>query len=125
MLRQLGIFKTFAGTPTPQSRDALKKISAVGNDGDSIESLVDWPEFYSMIDNLYGDFHARLIAKYPGSFNDKEQQIIVLLKAGFSTKGIGVLTEQSSATIYTRKSVIRKKLGTPENGDIVAGVEAI
>ncbi len=125
LLRQLGIFKTFAGTPTPQSRDALKKISAVGNDGDSIESLVDWPEFYSMIDNLYGDFHARLIAKYPGSFNDKEQQIIVLLKAGFSTKEIGVLTEQSSATIYTRKSVIRKKLGTPENGDIVAGVEAI
>ena len=125
LLRQLGIFKTFAGTPTPQSRDALKKISAVGNDGDSIETLVDWPEFYSMIDNLYGDFHARLIAKYPGTFNDKEQQIIVLLKAGFSTKEIGVLTEQSSATIYTRKSVIRKKLGAPENGDIVAGVEAI
>lgn len=125
LLRQLGIFKTFAGTPTPQSRDALKKISTVGNDGSSIESLVDWQDFYSMIDNLYDGFHAKLVDRYPGMFNDKEQQIIVLLKAGFSTKEIGVLTEQSSATIYTRKSVIRKKLGTLENGDFIAQIDAL
>lgn len=124
LLRQLGIFKTFAGTPTPQSRDALKKISAAGGGDGAIETLVDWPEFYSMIDNLYDGFHARLIKKYPDTFNDKEQQIIVLLKAGFSTKEIGVLTEQSSATIYTRKSVIRKKLTTPENGDFIAQLDA-
>lgn len=123
LLRQLGIFKTFAGIPTQQSRDALRKISAAGNGGVTIESLVDWPEFYSMIDNLYDGFHARLIKKYPDTFNDKEQQIIVLLKAGFSTKEIGVLTEQSSATIYTRKSVIRKKLAVPENGDIIARID--
>ena len=119
LLRQLGIFRTFAATPTPHSRDALKKISSVGNDKDAIESLVDWPEFYSMIDNLYDGFHAKLLRMYPDTFNDKEQQIIVLLKADFSTKEIGVLTEQSSATIYTRKSVIRKKLATAANGDIV------
>lgn len=119
LLRQLGIFKTFAGIPTQQSRDALKKISTVGKNEVSIESLVDWPEFYSMIDNLYNGFHTKLIKKYPDLFNDKEQQIIVLLKAGFSTKEIGVLSEQTSATIYTRKSVIRKKLGTPENGDFI------
>lgn len=124
LLRQLGIFKTFAGTPTPQSRDALRKISSAGNNGASIESLIDWPDFYSMIDSLYDGFHAKLLKKYPGTFNDKEQQIIVLLKAGFSTKEIGVLTEQSSATIYTRKSVIRKKLATPENGDIIARLDA-
>lgn len=123
LLRQLGIFKTFASTPTQQSRDALKKISTVGNDGESIESLVDWKDFYSMIDNLYDGFHSKLCKKYPGTFNDKEQQIIVLLKAGFSTKEIGVLSEQSSATIYTRKSVIRKKLGTSENKDFIAQLE--
>lgn len=123
LIRQLGIFKTFAGTPTQQSRDALKKISNAGNGGASIESLVDWPEFYSMIDNLYDGFHKRLVENYPDTFNDKEQQIIVLLKAGFSTKEISVLSEQSSATIYTRKSVIRKKLGTPENGDFIAQLD--
>ena len=48
----------------------------------------------------------------------------MLLKAGFSTKEIGVLTEQSSATIYTRKSVIRKKLNiTEDSGDIIAHIE--
>lgn len=124
LLKQLGIFKTFAATPTPQSRDALRKISTAGNRDVSIESLVDWPEFYSMIDNLYDGFHTRLITNYPDTFNDKEQQIIVLLKAGFSTKEIGVLTEQTSATIYTRKSVIRKKLATPENGDFIAQLDA-
>lgn len=123
LLRQLGIFKIFACTPTSQSRDALKKISAVGNNGTSIESLVDWPQFYSMIDNLYDGFHSKLMSAYPGAFNEKEQQIIVLLKAEFSTKEIGVLTEQSSATIYTRKSVIRKKVGSPENGDLIATIE--
>ncbi|MDE5795741.1 MAG: hypothetical protein K2H75_01390, partial [Muribaculaceae bacterium] len=74
LLRQLGIFKTFAGIPTQQSRDALKKISTVGKSEVSIESLVDWPEFYSMIDNLYNGFHTKLIKKYPDLFNDKEQQ---------------------------------------------------
>ncbi|MFG6392416.1 MAG: hypothetical protein K1V76_08965, partial [Candidatus Amulumruptor sp.] len=124
LLRQLGIFKTFAGIPTQQSRDALRKISAIGTDGASIETLVDWTQFYQMIDSLYDNFHTRLTTAHPGLFNDKEQQIIVLLKAGFSTKEIGVLTEQSSATIYTRKSVIRKKLNiTEDSGDIIAHIE--
>lgn len=124
LLRQLGIFKIFAGTPTPQSRDALKKISTVGHTDGQHDSLVDWDEFYAMIDSLYDGFHSKLVNAYPGTFNDKEQQIIVLMKAGFSTKEIGLLTEQSSATIYTRKSVIRKKLGNPENGDLVACLDA-
>lgn len=120
LLRQLGIFKMFAAAPSQQNRDALRKISSVGREGMALESIVDWPQFYAMIDSLYDGFHQRLVQRYPGLFNDKEQQIIVLLKAGFSTKETGVLTEQTSATIYTRKSVIRKKLGNPENGDIVA-----
>lgn len=124
LLRQLDIFKTFAGTPTPQSRDALKKISGIGNNGSQMESVVDWPEFYAMIDSLYDGFYSKLLKKYPDTFNDKEHQIIVLLKAGFSTKEICVLTEQSSATIYTRKSVIRKKLGTPQAGDFVPQIDA-
>lgn len=124
LIRQLGIFKAFAGTPNQQSIDALRKISTVGNNGESIEALVDWRDFYVLIDNLYDNFHTNLINKYPDIFNDKEQQIIVLLKAGFSTKEIGVLTEQSSATIYTRKSVIRKKLSTPEDGDFIAQLDS-
>jgi len=124
LLHQLGILKTFAGAPTQQSRDALRKISSVGSGDESIGALVDWPGFYAMIDELYDNFRSKLIKTYPDTFNDKEQQIIVLLKSGFSTKEISVLTEQSSATIYVRKTAIRKKLHTPENGDFIAQLDA-
>lgn len=40
--------------------------------------------------------------------------------AGFSTKEISVITGQTTATIYVRKSSIRKKLGVPEKEDIIA-----
>lgn len=39
--------------------------------------------------------------------------------AGFSTKEIAVVTAQSAATVYVRKSSIRRKLGIPEKKDIV------
>ena len=40
--------------------------------------------------------------------------------AKFSTKEISVITAQTTATIYVRKSSIRKKLGIPEKEDILA-----
>lgn len=40
--------------------------------------------------------------------------------AGFSTKEISVITGQTTATIYVRKSSVRKKLGVAEKEDIVA-----
>ncbi|MDE6286111.1 MAG: LuxR C-terminal-related transcriptional regulator, partial [Muribaculaceae bacterium] len=55
---------------------------------------------------------------------DKEEQIVALMAAGFSTKEMGVITAQTAATIYVRKSSIRKKLGVPEKEDIVAFLRA-
>lgn len=124
MLRQLGILKAFAGTPTPQSRDALMKISRVGADDGDVDALVNWTGFYQMTDELYDGFYSQVVKLHPGEFSDKELQIIMLLKSGFSTKEIGVLTEQSSATIYVRKTAIRKKLHTPPDGDFIAQLEA-
>lgn len=124
VLRQIGILKTFAGAPTAQNRDALRKISSVGKGSDAIGSLVDWPGVYAMIDELYDGFYSGILRIHPDTFIEKELQIIVLIRAGFSTKEIGVLTEQSSATIYVRKTAIRKKLSAPENGDIIALLES-
>ena len=76
-----------------------------------------------MIDELFERFHSRLLSHYPGLFSEKEIQIICLLRADFSTKEIGVLTRQSSATIYVRKSAIRKKLSTPDAADFIARIE--
>lgn len=117
MLRQLGIIKMVAETPTEQNREMLRKISSI--DGETNGELVDWENLFELIDNLYSGFYSKLHRKYGELLTQKEKQIIVLMLAGFSTKEISVITGQTTATIYVRKSSIRKKLGVPEKEDIV------
>lgn len=117
MLQQLGIIKMVAETPTEQNREILRKISLIDNDTKG--ALVNWHNVYEIIDNLYSGFYSRLHKSYGESLTDKEEQIIVLMMAGFSTKEISVITAQTTATIYVRKTSIRKKLGAPEKEDIV------
>lgn len=122
VLQQMGILKTFASAPTTQNQEVLKKISSIGNN-EASGNLVDWPTLYDMIDELFDNFHSKLLRHYPDTFTDKEMQIICLLRADFSTKEIGILTEQSSATVYVRKSAIRKKLRTPQAADFITQIE--
>lgn len=117
MLKQLGIIKMVAETPTEQNREMLRKISAI--DGETNGALVDWEKVFEIIDHLYSGFYNKLHQKYGGLLSTKEEQIIILMVAGFSTKEISVITGQTTATIYVRKSSIRKKLGVPEKEDIV------
>lgn len=117
MLKQLGIIKMVAETPTEQNREMLRKISSI--DGDTNGELVDWVTVFDMIDNLYSGFYGKLHGKYGEVLTLKEEQIIVLMVAGFSTKEISVITGLTTSTIYVRKSSIRKKLGVPEKEDIV------
>lgn len=118
MLQQLGIIKMVAETPTEQNREMLRKISSI--DSDTNGALVNWENVYEIIDNLYSGFYSRLHQLYGDLLTNKEEQIIVLMTAGFSTKEISVITRQTTATIYVRKSSIRKKLGVPEKEDIVS-----
>lgn len=117
MLKQLGIIKMVAETPTEQNREMLRKISAI--DGETNGELVDWGKVFEMIDSLYSGFYTRLYREYGEQLTPKEEQIIVLMVAGFSTKEISVITGQTTSTIYVRKSSIRKKLEVPEKEDIV------
>lgn len=118
MLKHLSIIRMVAETPTEQNREMLRKISAI--DGETNGELVDWEKVFGMIDSLYSGFYSKLHRKYGDLLSSKEQQIIVLMVAGFSTKEISVITGQTTSTIYVRKSSIRKKLGVPEKEDIVA-----
>lgn len=117
MLQQLGIIKMVAETPTEQNREMLRKISSIESDTDG--ELVNWTNVFELINNLYSGFYDNLHNKYGEILTPKEEQIIVLMMAGFSTKEIGVITAQTTSTIYVRKSSIRKKLGVPEKEDIV------
>lgn len=117
MLQQLGIIKMVAETPTEQNREMLRKISSIESDTDG--ELVNWSNVFELINNLYSGFYDKLHSEYGDILTNKEEQIIVLMVAGFSTKEISVITAQTASTIYVRKSSIRKKLGVPEKEDIV------
>ncbi len=117
MLQQLGIIKMVAEAPTEQNREMLRKISSI--ESDTGGELVNWRNVYELINNLYSGFYDKLHSAYGEALTPKEEQIIVLMVAGFSTKEISVITGQTTSTIYVRKSSIRKKLGVPEKEDIV------
>lgn len=117
MLQQLGIIKMVAETPTEQNREMLRKISSIESNTDG--GLVNWDNVFELINNLYGGFYDKLHTQYGQTLIPKEEQIIVLMLAGFSTKEISVITSQTTSTIYVRKSSIRKKIGVPEKEDIV------
>lgn len=117
MLQQLGIIKMVAETPTEQNREMLRRISSI--ESDTCGELVNWDNVFELINNLYSDFYAKLHRRFGSVLTDREERIIVLMMAGFSTKEISVITGQTTATIYVRKSSIRKKLGVPEKEDIV------
>lgn len=121
LLQHLGIIKTFAESPTSQNQEALRKISNVGGNADANNvSLVKWEDFYPIIDELFENFHSNLISQHPNLFSVREINILCLLRAGFSTKEIGVLVEQTSNSIYVSKTSIRKKLGVGLKEDILA-----
>ena len=120
LLQQLGIIRTFAEAPTAQNQEALRKISNIGNSDTPIDALVKWDDLYPVIDELYDGFHTQLHNRYPGVFSEREIQILCLIRAGFSTKEIGVLLQQTSNSIYVSKTSIRKKLGVAPKEDFMA-----
>lgn len=125
LLQQLGIIRIVASTPTSQNQAILKRIASISEGKIQTNSLLVWSDLYQVIDRLYDNFHTRLTEQYGHILTEKEIQISSLLCAGFSTKEIGVITQQSDATIYVRKTSIRKKVGASEGQDIVSYINGI
>lgn len=125
LLQQLGIIRMVASTPTSQNQALLKRIAGIGEGKIQTNSFLVWSDLYQVIDRLYDNFHTRLMEQYGHILTEKEIQISCLLCAGFSTKEIGVITQQSDATIYVRKTSIRKKVGASEGQDIVSYINGI
>lgn len=125
LLQQLGIIRLVASTPTNQNQALLKRISGISGGEIPTNSLLVWSDLYIVIDRLYDNFYTRLIDHSGNALTEKEVQICCLLCAGFSTKEISVITQQSDATIYVRKTAIRKKIGAAEGQDIVSCVNDV
>lgn len=119
LLQQLGIIRLVATTPTQQNKELLKQMTRITNEDIPVDTLLVWEDLYPIIDGVYDNFHTRMIRQAEGRLVEKEMQLCCLLRAGFSTKEISVVTQQSVRTIYQRKTDIRHKLGMEEKEDIV------
>ena len=91
-------------------------------DEDKAAALIDWQSIYQTIDGVYNQFYTRLIRDHGEVLNEKEIQLCCLLRAGFSTKEINMLTRQSLQTIYQRKTQVRQKLSLAEAEDITTAI---
>lgn len=123
MLQQLGILKLVASNPTTANQELLQAIISVANREVDTDSLLDWDDIYRTMDYVYDRFYSKLRDMYGDILNEQEIRLCCLLKSGFSTKEIMLLTQQSLQTVYQRKSSIRKKTGMPEKTDIPEFIE--
>lgn len=119
LLQQLGIIRLVATQPTSQNQELLRRMSGISNHEVPVDSLLVWEDLYPVIDRVYDGFYTKMVHRFGELLIDKEQQLCCLLCAGFSTKEISVVTQQSIPTIYQRKTNIRKKLGMGEKEDII------
>ena len=119
LLQQLGLIRLVASTPTNQNQELLKQVSFINNKDIPAEDMLVWEDLYKLIDSIYNNFYTKLISTYGTILTEKEIQLCCLLCAGFSTKEISVVSQQSTQTIYQRKTTIRQKLSMDEKENIV------
>lgn len=122
LLQQLGFIRLVATSPTQQNKELLQQMARIANDDVPSETLLIWSDLYPIIDAAFDNFYTRLTALADGRLTEKETQLCCLLRAGFSTKEISVVTQQSVRTIYQRKTNIRHALGMDKKDDIVGHI---
>ena len=108
-----------AVSPSVHNRELLRRMAEITDKELPVESLLVWDDLYSVIDSAYNGFYSGMVNLYKDILNEKEIQLCCLLCAGFSTKEISVVAQQSVPTVYQRKTTIRRKLGMDEKEDIV------
>lgn len=121
-LRDLEISKRIAllkSRQTEKNQFLFKELAKLFtiNEMPSFELL--WESFYKNFNIVFSDFHTRIITKYP-HLCEKEVQLCCLTLVGFKTDEIAAVWNQSVFSVQKYRSNIRKKIGVPENGDIIA-----
>ena len=120
------MMKTFGGSATPvdwgELYTALQSnvVDGAENNTPSVTTA-----FHHEVVKYYSvNEHTHLVRLSDGRLLEKEIQLCCLLCAGFSTKEISVVTQQSVRTIYQRKTDIRHKLDMDEKEDIIGNISA-
>jgi len=105
-----------------------------GDQGSRIDQLIHdlqsnnhdriWKEFEIRFQEVHQDFYTRLNARFP-DLTPNEKKLAAFLRLNMTTKDISAITFQLPDSIKTARSRLRKKLGLPQEANIIAFLESI
>jgi tetratricopeptide (TPR) repeat protein len=83
-----------------------------------------WKEFEIRFQEVHQDFYSRLNERFP-DLTPNEKKLAAFLRLNMTTKDISAITFQLPDSIKTARSRLRKKLGLPQEANIIAFLESI
>lgn len=83
-----------------------------------------WKEFEIRFQEVHQDFYLRLNARFP-DLTPNEKKLAAFLRLNMTTKDISAITFQSPDSIKIARSRLRKKLGLPQEANIIAFLENV
>lgn len=83
-----------------------------------------WKEFEIRFQEVHQDFYSRLNARFP-DLTPNEKKLAAFLRLNMTTKDISAITFQSPDSIKIARSRLRKKLGLPQEANIIAFLESV
>jgi tetratricopeptide (TPR) repeat protein len=83
-----------------------------------------WKEFEKRFQEVHQDFYQRLNERFP-DLTPNEKKLAAFLRLNMTTKDISAITFQLPDSIKTARSRLRKKLGLPQDANIIAFLESV
>lgn len=83
-----------------------------------------WKEFEIRFREVHQEFYSRLNERFP-DLTPNEKKLAAFLRLNMTTKDISAITFQLPDSIKTARSRLRKKLGLPQEANIIAFLESI
>lgn len=93
----------------------LKGFQLIGNG----KGQLDWGSLYDTVNVLFDNFKDKLVAAYP-SLAEEDVRLCCLFRAGFDIAAVANIFALSVHSIYKSRTHLRKQLGMPEGGDLLA-----
>lgn len=99
-------------------------VSRLINDLKSNRNDNIWKQFEIRFQDVHQEFYLRLNERFP-DLTPNEKKLAAFLRLNMTTKEISAITFQLTDSIKTARSRLRKKLGLPQDANLIAFLESI
>jgi tetratricopeptide (TPR) repeat protein len=94
------------------------------NDLQQSADSTGWKEFELRFQEVHQEFYANLLEKYP-NLTPNEKKLASFLRMNMTSKDISAITTQSVESIKIARTRLRKKLGLPQDANLITFLERI